>query len=65
MASLQEALEQALENARKAQAKPATDELPDLREDPCFYLDLDHGAARLKRYLEQQKRRSMHGRDTR
>jgi hypothetical protein len=53
MASLQQAIEQALANARRAQAKAMANELPDLRDDPWFYLDVEQGEERLRRLMKQ------------
>jgi hypothetical protein len=44
-----------LEMVKRIEAEAAkaetTDELPDLRDDPWFYLDPEHGDERLRRYL--------------
>lgn len=39
---------------RPRRRTPSREDLPDLREDPWFYLDLDHGDDRLRRLLARQ-----------
>jgi hypothetical protein len=55
MASMKETIERALRQAEQAQAAAEqSDELPDLRDDPWFYLDPVHGDERLRRLMQQE-----------
>lgn len=64
MASIKDIVSQQRAASRKAEAEARSEREPDLRADPWYFLDLDHGDERLRRWWEREDRAAARKRKT-